>query len=266
VAKSSVVSGSGRPASILGNLLASLKSFRGIAQSLLLVPLGMTAFRKRNTRVIRLLAFSVIASILLHLLAGRSGWFHRYGVYIWVYSVTLCFSLYRSAVEKHRALAAVLLLVFSADYLSGYTKIPDASSNIYRQQYQMSRFVHEWLNEPVAVNDLGLVALDYEPYVLDLWGLASQEALRGANSPVWVDSAAAAGNINCAIVYRDKIPGIQHWTPVATLVLQPPLVVCVSAGVDFLEAPWAVRGILRGKLEDFAVTLPGGVDLIWYDE
>lgn len=135
----------------------------------------------------------------------RSGWFHRYGVYMWAFSILITFQLYRNILEKQRIPAVILLLVLSADYLSGYTKITYASGNIYQQQYQMRRFVHGWLQEPVAVNDLGLVSMGYDEYVLDLWGLATPAALQGASDPAWVDSVAAVNGVNYAIVYRDEI-------------------------------------------------------------
>lgn len=262
-AKSSVVSGSGTLRSIAGNLRASLSSFRGFMQTILLVPLVLAAIRGKNRRT-RMLAGSAAVSVILHLLAGRFGWFHRYGVYIWMYSVTMCFFLYRKPIEKNRLVFAGLLLVMSADYLSGYLNLPGASSNIYRQQYQMRRFVHHWLDEPVAVNDLGLVAMGAGHYVLDLWGLASPGALEGSSDAAWVDSAAVANSIRYAVVYRDEIEGIQHWTSVARMELHPPLVVCPSGGVDFLSAPWGDADSLSLLLQGFAETLPRGIDLVWF--
>ncbi len=260
-AKSAVVSGSGSAGSILGNMVNSLKSFRGLVQLFLLVPVVFVFFSGERSRLEKLFAGAAVVAVILHLAVGRSGWFHRYGVYMWAFSILIVFQLYRSFLAKYRIPAAILLLVLSADYLSGYTKIKYASSNIYQQQYQMRRFVHGWLQEPVAVNDLGLVSMGYNEYVLDLWGLATPEALHGASDPVWVDSAAAVNGVNYAIVYRDEIPGIQHWTHVARMQIAPPLVVCVSGGVDFLAAPWASADSLRVKLYDFMETVPSGIEI-----
>ena len=261
-AKSVVVSDSGSIVSILGNLVNSVKSFRGIVQLLLLIPFVFVLFSGKRSRLEKLLSGAVIGSIVLHLLVGRSGWFHRYAVYMWAFSVLISFQLYRRFLIRYRISATFILFILSADYLSGYTKIADASSNIYTQQYQMRRFVHEWLQEPVAVNDLGLVSMGYDKYVLDLWGLATPAALQGAFDSAWVDSAAMANRVNTAIVYRDEIPGIQHWTYVARMEISPPLVVCVSGGVDFLSAPWVSTDSLRSKLSNFSETLPEGINLI----
>jgi hypothetical protein len=261
-AKSAVVSGSGSVVSILGNFANSIKSFRGMVQLLLLVPFVFVFFSSKRSRIEKLLAGAVTASVVLHLVIGRSGWFHRYGVYIWAFSILMTFQLYRDFASRHRVSVVLLLLLFSADYLSGYIRIAGASRNIYQQQYQMRRFVHQWLEEPVAVNDLGLVSMGYDEYVLDLWGLATPAALEGAFDPMWVDSAARANSVNTAIVYRDEISGIQHWTHVARMEIAPPLVVCVSGGVDFLAAPWTSPDSLRAELYDFSSSLPDGIELV----
>ena len=263
-AKSSLVSDSGSMNSILGNLGNSLKSFRGIAQLLLLFLIGAVLFSKKRNRTEKLFACTVILSIVMHLVAGRSGWFHRYGVYMWAFSVLAAVQLYQKILNRYSVPAAVLILVLSADYLSGYTKIPDASCNIYQQQFQMRRFVHEWLQEPVAVNDLGMVSMGYDEYVLDLWGLATPAAILGASDPAWIDSIAFSNGVNSAIVYRDELPGIQHWTYVARMEISQPLVVCVSGGVDFLAAPWAVADSLRARLDDFSESLPEGIEIVVY--
>jgi len=260
-AKSMVVSGSGSPASIFGNLLVSVKSFRGIAQLCTLFPLLALLLSSGRAKEEKLLAGAVAVSVVMHLFAGRSGWFHRYGVYIWAFSILMTFHLYSASMRRFRVLPALALLILSADYLSGYCRIASASSNIYQQQYQMRMFVHEWLKEPVAVNDLGLVSMGYDEYVLDLWGLAVPGALEGAQNSFWVDSAAIANGVNTAIVYRDEIRGIQHWTQVARMEISPPLVVCAAGGVDFLAAPWASPDSLRNLIEGFSLTLPAGINL-----
>ncbi|RKZ03552.1 hypothetical protein DRQ21_05545 [Candidatus Fermentibacteria bacterium] len=261
-AKSAVVGDSGSISSILGNLSDSVRSFRGLVQLLVLVPLVSVFAGKNRNSGEKLLAGTVIVAVMLHMMVGRSGWFHRYGVYMWAFSILVCFHLYRDVVRRHSLVFSVVLLALSADYLSGYTKIPAASGNIYQQQYQMRRFVHNWLREPVAVNDLGLVSMGYDSYVLDLWGLATPSALTGAGDPAWVDSAASLNGVNTAIVYSDEIAGVQHWTSVARMQISPPLVVCVSGGVDFLSAPWSSADSLREKLVEFEKTLPEEIELV----
>ncbi len=264
-AKSSVVGGSGRFVLIVSNFASSLHSVRGMAQFSLLFPLLLAFKLSGFDRSSKALALTAIVAILMHFAVGRFGWFHRYGVYMWVFSVMIVFYLFRNFILKHRFIFVLLFGILSANYVYSYKSIPAASTNIYQQQFQMRKFVHEWLNKPVAVNDLGLVAMDYEPYVLDLWGLATPGAINGASSPAWVDSSALANDVSVAIVYRDELPGIHHWQQVARLEISPPLVVCVSGGIDFLVAPWAEELSVRKLLEDFRSFLPDGINLVIFE-
>lgn len=259
LAKSSVAAGGG----VFGNLVTSLSSFRGMVQALLLPPLLFAALRKGKSEH-RLLAASAAVSVALHLAVGRFGWFHRYGVYMWVYSTMVVFHLYRPFLKQRRMLFAVVLLAASGNYLTGYLRIPFASGNIYRQQYQTARLVGDWVQGPVAVNDLGLVALYSDSYVLDLWGLAVPEALEGAGDQAWVDSAAAASGVNLAVVYPDRFEGLLHWERIAVMELQPPLVVCADGSVEVKAAPWADADSLYKIVEEFSATLPDGVEFTGY--
>ena len=261
-AKSSVVGGSGRFVLIVSNFVDSLHSVRGMAQFSLLFPLLLAFKLSGFDKGSKSLALTAIVAILMHFAVGRFGWFHRYGVYMWVFSVMIVFHLFRNFVLKHKFIFVLLFGILSANYVYGYKSIPAASTNIYQQQFQMRRFVHNWLQEPVAVNDLGLVAMDYDPYVLDLWGLATPSAINGAVSPAWVDSSALANNVSIAIVYRDELPGIQHWQQVARMEISPPLVVCVAECIDFLVAPWVSADSIRLLLHDFSNSLPDGINLV----
>lgn len=264
-AKSVVVGGSGRLSLLISNFVSSMHTFRGMAQFFLLFPLLLAFKLSGFDRASKALALTAIVAILMHFAVGRFGWFHRYGVYMWVFSVMIVFQLFRNFILKHKYIFVSLFVILSANYVYGYRNIPAASTNIYQQQFQMRRFTHEWLNEPVAVNDLGLVAMDYEPYVLDLWGLATPGAIAGASSPAWVDSSALANGVSVALVYRDELPGIEHWKQVARMEISPPLVVCVNGGIDFLVAPWGEEVSVRRLLVDFGNSLPEGINLIIHE-
>lgn len=260
MAKSTVAAGG----SALSHFASNLATFRGAVQALLLVPLSFVMLSPSRKRSARLLAGTAIAAALLHLAVGRFGWFHRYGVYAWTFTVLVTYDLYRPFLGTRKLLFSAALCILGANYLTGYLRIPHASANIYRQQYQMARFAREWYPGPIAVNDLGLVAFMGQQYVLDLWGLAVPEALEGASDPEWVDSAAVVNGVDLAIVYAEELPGTSHWTPVARMDLHPPLVVCPYGGVDFLAAPWSSPDSLKTILEGFAVTVPDGIDFTVY--
>ena len=76
---------------------------------------------------------------------------------------------------------------------AGFVTTPRGSAGIAAQQAQMGRFVDDFWQAPVAVNDLGHVVYDNPHYVLDLWGLASAQALEARLSgtdPLWADKLA----------------------------------------------------------------------------
>jgi len=63
----------------------------------------------------------------------------------------------------------------------------------------------------------------------------------------------------------DELPGIQHWYRIARMEIHPPLVVCPAGGVDILVAPWADPRPYSVLIDDFAATLPDGIDLVRYE-
>ncbi|MET0391091.1 MAG: hypothetical protein ABW321_34280 [Polyangiales bacterium] len=145
-----------------------------------------TATLARDGLLRRIAAVSCLA-VGLHLLVGRYGWFNRYEAYLWGYAWLLCVALGWPAVARRidagewppwrvATLTGLVFVTLGAVYIRGVWLTPEASNNIYGQQYQMRRFARAWA-APIAVNDLGLVAYGSDQYVLDLWGLASLDAL-----------------------------------------------------------------------------------------
>ncbi|HEX8384591.1 MAG TPA: hypothetical protein VF576_00315, partial [Rubricoccaceae bacterium] len=125
------------------------------------------------------LAAVAVAVIALHALAGEFN--SRYEIYAVAAIVLVLLSLHRGRLQTTWsarpgptfALAVVAVALLTAPYLYALGVAPSAARNVYEQQFQMARFVAEEWRRPVAVNDLGLVALRSPAYVLDLWGLAS---------------------------------------------------------------------------------------------
>jgi len=118
----------------------------------------------------RQLAFITLLAIAIHMFVGRFGWFSRYEIYIWIFSLLTITFLYAGRLQsslyqcknnsklKDLGVVAVLAL-FTLNsgyrYIGTYILSPLGSRDIYQQQYQMHRFVTEYYNKPVAVNDLG---------------------------------------------------------------------------------------------------------------
>lgn len=213
--------------------------------------------------------------VLGHLVCGSSAWwFGRYTAY--ASAVGLGCLLYAVGHRDATAPAmrarlswalGLLVLVEFAYYLPATLGIPGATSNVYRQQHQMHRFARDYWQGPVGVNDLGQVAYDNDHYVLDLWGLGSQEArhVRWEAAPGWLDALARGHDVDLAMFYPRWFSGQvpSGWTAVARLVL---LERRVSAGGHavtlYATRPEAVPRI-REALVRFAPTLPQGARLDW---
>ncbi len=217
------------------------------------------------------------AAALLHLAFGRVGGFSRYEIYIWATVVLTLFSLSEGALSqlakpgsmlRFGVLLAGAIPLLGSTYLSPLLRSPIGSNNIYEQQYQMHRFAVEYLQGPVAVTDLGWVAYRNDHYVLDLGGLASQEALayRQAGAPeAWMDDLARRHGVKLAMLFKftgQKAP--VNWTPVAEMALSRAKVTPVDSVVVFYVTD--PKDIPRTKqlLAAFFATLPPGTPSTLY--
>lgn len=206
-----------------------------------------------------------------HLAFGRYGWFGRYEVYavatmllamLFAYSSTL---LATRSVTIRFLVLALLLIPMAHDYSTITMKTPMAARNIYEQQYQMHRFSTEFFPHPVAVNDLGWVAYRNDNFVLDLWGLGSEEmrrlALAGARTAAAMSRLTQEKNVAYAMLYDEWFQGNipADWCRIA--VLNTSSVVAASGEVAFyLLAPNRKREMTMA-LADFKSTLPAGAEL-----
>lgn len=150
----------------------------------------------------RALGLVILISAILHFLFGKYGWFERYANYYLLFAVLICL---RSSVNMKVPVLPVIfclpLVFFSC--VQATTKTPLAMSNVVHQQAQMAQ-IATMLGEPIAVNDLGLVALRSGQYVLDLWGLGSIEALHYRQSQTnadWISDLMDKKHVKYAFVY-----------------------------------------------------------------
>ena len=172
-----------------------------------------------------LVALAVVAAAAAHLALASTGWMDRYENYLVLslFTVLALLVAESGAIAKTGILAAALAggVLTYAPNLDNFVHNPRA---ITLQQGQMARFAKEHLRAPVAVNDLGYVAWNNPNYVLDLWGLASAEALetRLSNPPKgWADPLAEAHGVQVAMIYDRWLPEAlgPGWVPLGQLVL-----------------------------------------------
>jgi hypothetical protein len=215
----------------------------------------------------------MVIALGAHLVAGTYGWFNRYEVYAVAILVIGGVYLLRPGFLRlhdkgHLAariglLAALAFLV--SPYASAVWETPQASRNIYEQQYQMHRFATEFFPRRVAVNDLGWVSYDNDSFVLDLWGLGSetvrkQRAAKQFNADAIMDLANKA-DVDFAMVYqrwfKDSIP--DSWCLMA--VLKGEAVSVANEEVNFYATRASAVADMRDALDRFAPTLPSRVTL-----
>jgi hypothetical protein len=169
--------------------------------------------------------------------------------------------------RRHGAAAvAALLLVASAPLLfesaRAISRLPASAQDIRLLQAQARRFVMEEWQGPVAVNDLGQASYRNPHYVLDLWGLGSEEARRArrAGGEGWAGPLLAARDIRLALVFdswlRSAIPA--EWVPIGILRIDPEVVTHMKEGMSFYAHPGAADEAAC-RMARFAATLPAGV-------
>jgi hypothetical protein len=257
-----------RPGLLLA--IASVALLRAIAGSRL-GPIKPSVAGEASPDARAMVAFAGVAAMTAHLLFGTYGWFGRYEIYVFaIMLLTTCYVLSPSIKQVEPtwrliALCALGLTLMSLSFWKTTWKTPAAARNIYEQQWQMHRFVTEFFPHPVAVNDLGAVSYRNDQFVLDLWGLGSEEVrkLREENklTAEEIDGLVQRRGVPLAMIYDawfpDAIP--THWRAVAHL--KTSQVVSADQTVTFYLTRPAYKHEARDALRRFATTLPAGAKL-----
>jgi hypothetical protein len=195
-----------------------------------------------------------------HLMLGQYGGFGRYHIYFAIWVTIFCLTAYaRSPLAKSRPARLALFAVLAAgstDTLLIALASPQASRNIGDQQGQMAAIVQNYLKEPVAVHDLGMVSFYGGQYVLDIAGLASYEALQQNRNPdtaTWIAALMQRHGVEHAMIYDSFYPRRPaNWIRVATLHLPPPCVMTGSSdSVAFYSTSPAAAARLARALEQY---------------
>jgi hypothetical protein len=228
-----------------------------------------TAERRSTTTMAGVTGFALVA----HAIAGEYGWFYRYEVYAVAAAVLTALFVWRSSLRhfaQTRAFAIQGMVVFAmaivvAPYVKAMYQTPSASRAIYDQQYQMHRFATEFYREPVAANDIGWVSYRNPAYVLDLWGLGSEEVRRlrslGPFKPDDLRRLVTKHDVELAMIYEDRFIGQlpDDWHRVA--VLKTERGASASDTVSFFVFAKADPERVKAALREFKRTLPATVAL-----
>jgi hypothetical protein len=278
--KSPVTPSSNIISSIINNLKFSSLYPQGRFLILGLVCLGgYVFFNKSNAKKRNLAAITSIA-ICMHLVAGRYGWYNRYEIYIWTFLLLIVIYLAGEEISRRitidaspiqaAKLAATIgtfMLLTSLSYLVGIITIPTAANNIYEQQYQMHRFVVDYYQKPVAVNDLGYVSYKNDYYVLDLWGLVSPQVFEDrvhCQSSTWMENLAKSKDVEFAMIYEREFKDIPDgWIKLGEMHLGRSKITPLYGVVSFYALSENAKLDAMPKLEAFSITLPEGVEFVF---
>lgn len=197
-------------------LMHNLQKLRWI----IIIPLGITLLFPDLKQ--RPLLLSVSFTSILYVLAGKSveGLF-RHEIFI-VYFAALCILHVVQEYSKNIAIFIFILPLVCIPYIQYSLTTHQSSAAIYDQQFQMTKIIQNLDSQKVAINDLGLIAYYNNDYILDIYGLASKEALtyrKENTTPDWMNILRQKHDIKYAFIYKDwfnkDIP--ENWIQVGTL-------------------------------------------------
>lgn len=268
--KSSVVSSRGHIEVLLNNFYRSITQIKGFFLFVEMLLLLVFAVMSKGRRGKKIFAVSISVAIMLHLFVGGYGWYNRYEIYIWTVAVVtflylgqdMTSTLIRNPNMVKIAQGAFMMLfaIASSSYLSSLVTTPIASNNLYEQHYQMRRLAMSY-NNPIAVNDIGFISYRNDHYILDLWGLASLDALhhrRNGDHCDWMNQLAIPHNVQFAMIYESwfqELPA--NWQKVGELHLGKKNITLGHNVVAFYGLNDTSYQKIYKLLRDFQGKLPG---------
>jgi len=141
-------------------------------------------------------------------------------------------------------------------------QVPQCTTNIFEQQYQMGLFVRKYYQgSNVALNDIGAVNYFADIHCFDMWGLASLEVAKARRNHHYqlgeVENFSQQAQVKIAIIYDAWFPGLvpPEWVRVGTWTIRNNLV-AGNDTVSFYATDPAETAHLTQCLRDFSAQLP----------
>ena len=215
------------------------------------------------------LAFTVAA--LLHVAFADVGYVERYEEYLLVVGMVLVIRIGHETIPRvswqpAMACFAVALVLFSPSKVNYLPNTPVASSNQYRQQYQMARFLARYYqHDAVVLNDIGAVSYLHEGRIVDLAGLATYQVLEARRDHrfdrAFVQHLTEKHHVRVAVIYAGLYVGEipRTWLPVGTWSLGQKQVSPLGPTVTFFAPGLDAAARLSRDLHAFQRSLPHGV-------
>jgi hypothetical protein len=174
-------------------------------------------------------------------------------------------SLEMWTVPKNLACGALcLLLLFPLAVKGGRLLwfLPQCTTDIFEQQYQMGLFIHRYYqNSTVALNDIGAVNFLADIHCLDLWGLANAEVAAAKRNHTYqvgdIERLSKQTGTRVAIIYDAWFIGglPPEWIRVGRWTI-PNNVNVGEDTVSFYAVAPAEAQHLSDSLTDFSLQLP----------
>lgn len=242
----------------------------------LILAVGLWKNRSKNAYWSQssLLAAITITAILLHLQFAKVGWFYRYESYLIALSfmgIAILLKTTPSQIEKqnlwNRIIAGFILILcigpLAHRTVIAHVNTPQATHNIYQQQYQSGLFLKKYYNTAaIAANDIGAINFLASPRCLDLWGLGSRETMllhmKNALTTQEIRKLTQARKVKIAIIYEswfhDKCTLPKEWIKAGTFSIQNN-VICGDETVTFFAVEPEEAPKLRANLREFSKEL-----------
>ncbi len=180
-------------------------------------------------------------------------------------------SFSRELAPKYLAGGALALLLFFPLAVKGSRLLwllPQCTTNIFEQQYQMGSFVHQYYQgSTVALNDVGAVNFLADIHCLDLWGLANRDvtSLKREHNYHTRDIAGLSRQAGARIAilydywYAGKVGGLPaEWVRVGQWTIRHNVILGADT-VSFYALDPAEVSHLSQRLREFSPTLPRDV-------
>jgi len=243
---------------------------------------------KQNRKDAIIMTIIFVAVTIFHTLFAKVGWFYRYESYLVALGLVVVgigielyllkrFPLQVGSSLAYRNVATIFLIgIFMLPFIKRtvltLTRIPQATTNIYEQQYQMGLFLKNFYQGVnVAANDVGAICYLADIKCLDLWGLTNLEVLqlkmKQKYSTPWIHDLSVRNKVRIAIVYESwfKIYGgiPPWWTKVAQWRILNN-VVCSDDKVTFYAVDPSETDNLVKNIKAFSSFLPKFVLQSWW--
>ncbi|MCE7698107.1 MAG: hypothetical protein K8E24_004480 [Methanobacterium paludis] len=254
-----------------------------IISAILLLTLATFRFKKSKTIWEVPTLWLVITGTLMfiQLIFVNNDWMLRYTAYLVVLGLIaitlgvsdyipekLYFKFNKKSMTKYLGITLLIILLLSPFAIKMYDLAitPQATNNIYEQQYQMALFLKEYYpNESVAANDIGLINYDTNIKCLDLVGLSSNDIAQAHENDTFdaseVYKLANQHDVKIAIIYDEWWTGdvpsswikVGEWTT-------PHNVILGGSTVSFYATSPQYENELIQNLKSFSPKLPEDIE------